>query len=51
MKNFEKLYFEGFIITMFEKDINDHRDILEHFRKEAPILVIVKESADTYRNI
>ena len=47
----EKLSFEGFIITMFEKNINDQRDILEHFRKEAPILGIVKKSADTYRNI
>ena len=47
----EKLSFEGFIITMFEKNINDQRDILEHFKKEAPILGIVKKSADTYRNI
>ena len=47
----EKLFFEGFIITMFEKKINDQRDILEYFKKEAPILGIVKKSADTYRNI
>lgn len=41
----------GFIITMFEKIINDQRDMLEQFKKEAPILGIVKKSADTYRNI
>ena len=45
------LSFEGFIITMFEKNINDQKDILEQFKKEGPVLGIVKKSADTYRNI
>jgi len=45
------LVLSGFIITMFEKIINDQRDMLEQFRKEAPILGIVKKSADTYRSI
>ena len=45
------LTFYGFIITMFEKNINDQKDILEQFKKEAPVLGIVKKSADTYRNI
>ena len=45
------LTFDGFIITMFEKNINDQKDILEQFKKEAPVLGIVKKSADTYRNI
>ncbi len=41
----------GFIITMFEKVINDQKDMLEQFEKEAPILGIVKKSADAYRSI
>ena len=41
----------GFIITMFEKNINDQRDILEQFEKEAPIIGKVKKSADAYRNV
>ena len=41
----------GFIITMFEKIINDQRDMLEQFKKEAPVLGIVKKSADAYRSI
>ena len=36
---------------MFEKIINDQRDILEQFKKEAPVLGIVKKSADAYRSI
>ena len=47
----EKLTLEGFIITMFEKNINDQRDMLEQFKKEASVLGIVKKSADTYRSI
>ena len=45
------LILSGFIITMFEKIINDQRDMLEQFRKEAPVLGIVKKSADAYRSI
>lgn len=45
------LALSGFIITMFEKIINDQRDILEQFKKEAPVLGIVKKSADAYRSI
>ncbi len=41
----------GFIITMFEKVINDQRDMAEQFKKEAPILGFVKKSADAYRSI
>ena len=46
-----ELALEGFIITMFEKVINDQRDMLEQFEKEAPVLGIVKKSADAYRSI
>ena len=45
------LVLSGFIITMFEKIINDQRDMLEQFKKEAPVLGIVKKSADAYRSI
>ena len=36
---------------MFEKVINDQRDMLPQFEKEAPILGIVKKSADAYRSV
>ena len=45
------LSLEGFVITMFEKVINDQKDMLEQFEKEAPILGTVKKSADAYRSI
>ena len=45
------LSLEGFIITMYEKVINDQRDIVEQFEKEAPILGLVKKSADAYRSM
>lgn len=45
------LSLDGFIITMYEKMINDQRDILVQFEKEAPILGTIKKSADTYRTI
>ena len=45
------LSLDGFIITMFEKNINDQKDMLEQFKKEAPVLGVVKKSADTYRSI
>ena len=45
------LSLEGFIITMYEKVINDQRDMLEQFEKEAPVLGTVKKSADAYRSV
>ena len=45
------LSLEGFIITMYEKIINDQRDMVEQFKKEAPILGLVKKSADAYRSM
>ncbi len=45
------LVLDGFIITMFEKVINDQRDMVDQFEKEAPILGLVKKSADAYRSI
>lgn len=43
------LRMKGFVITMYEKNIRDQRDILEAFAKEGPILGTVKKSADAYR--
>lgn len=45
------LFFEGFLVAMYEARINDQRDILEQFKKEGRIIGIVKKSADVYRNI
>ena len=45
------LTLEGFIITMYEKVINDQRDMLVQFEREAPILGTVKKSADAYRSV
>ena len=45
------LKLDGFIVTMYEKRINDQRDILEQIGKEGDLLGIVKKSADTYRSI
>ncbi len=46
-----ELLLEGFIITMFEKNVNDQRDLIEQFEKEAPILGKVKKSAETYKSV
>ena len=45
------LSLEGFIITMYERVINDQRDMLVQFEKEAPVLGTVKKSADAYRSV
>ena len=41
----------GVIATMFEKNINDQKDIFEILKKDHNILGTVKKSADAYRNI
>lgn len=45
------LKLEGFIITMFERNVNDQRDLVEQFEKEAPILGKVKKSSETYKSV
>lgn len=45
------LELSGFLISMFEKVVRDQRDMLVQFEKEAPILGVVKKSADAYRSI
>lgn len=41
----------GYVVTMFEKTINDQRDIFELLEKEGRVLGAVKKSADSYRSI
>lgn len=45
------LSLEGFILTMFEKNVNDQRDLAEQFEKIAPILGKVKKSSATYKSV
>ncbi len=41
----------GIIITLFEKMINDQRDLLEQFENEFTVVGVVKKSADAYRSV
>lgn len=45
------LKLDGIIATLYEKVVNDQKDILELLEEKASILGIVKKSADTYRNV
>ena len=42
---------KGFIITLYEKNVRDQRELLEQFAREGPVLGVVKKSADAYRSI
>ncbi len=45
------LIFYGFIITMFEKNVNDQKDLLEQFQKIGEVLGVVKKSSSTYKSV
>ena len=45
------LHLDGIIATMFEKRVNDHKDILTILKEKAPVIGVVKKSADVYRNV
>ena len=45
------LQLAGIIATMFEQRVNDQRDILTILKEKAPVIGIVKKSADAYRNV
>lgn len=45
------LKLDGIIATMYEKQTNDQRDVLELLNTKGNILGIVKKSADVYRNV
>ena len=49
----KKLQIKGIIATMFEKVINDHRDVLDLLQEieDAPLLGTIKKSADIYRTV
>lgn len=46
-----ELSFDGFVITMFEKNVNDQKDLAEQFEKIGPVLGRVKKSAVTYKGV
>lgn len=45
------LVFRGFIITMFEKNVNDQKDLLLQFEKLGEVLGTVKKSSVTYKSV
>lgn len=45
------LQIEGAIITMFEKMVNDQKDMQELIEEKIKVLGVVKKSADSYRNV
>lgn len=45
------LHLTGIIATMFEQRVNDQKDILTILSEKAPVIGIVKKSADIYRNV
>lgn len=45
------LHLVGLIATMFEQRVNDQKDILTILSEKAPVIGIVKKSADIYRNV
>lgn len=46
-----ELHFDGFLISMYEKTVNDHQSMVEQFKKEGSIIGIVKKGADTYKDV
>lgn len=45
------LVLTGIIATMYKTNINDHKDVLAMLEKKAPILGVIKDSADVNRTI
>lgn len=45
------LHLAGIIATMFEQRVNDQKDILTILEEKAPVIGVVKKSADVYRNV
>ena len=45
------LVLDGIVATMFKKNTNDHQDVLTLLERKAPILGVIKESADVNRTI
>ena len=45
------LHLTGIIATMFEKRVNDQKDVLTILEEKVPVIGIVKKSADVYRDV
>ena len=45
------LHLTGIIATMFEKRVNDQKDVLTILKEKVPVIGIVKKSADVYRDV
>lgn len=45
------LNFDGFLISMYEMTIKDHKGMVEQYEKEGPVIGIVKKGADTYKDV
>ena len=45
------LHLAGIIATMFEKRVNDQKDVLAILEEKVPVIGIVKKSADVYRDV
>ena len=45
------LKFAGFLISMYEMTVKDHKSMVEQYRKEGPIVGVVKKGADTYKDV
>jgi chromosome partitioning protein len=41
----------GVVVTLYEKNVNDQRDILDLIKDKVEILGVVKKSADAYRGV
>ena len=41
----------GYLVTMYERIVNDQRDILELLEKDGTVIATVKKSADSYRSV
>ena len=45
------LHLAGIIATMFEKRVNDQKDVLAILEEKVPVIGVVKKSADVYRDV
>lgn len=46
-----ELKLDGIIATLFEKVVNDQKDVLELIEEKAEIIGVIKKSADAYRSV
>lgn len=46
-----ELKFDGIVATLYEKNVNDQKDVLELICNKGNVLGVVKKSADAYRSV